>query len=387
MKKEMLVGFLSLFIAISTFGQGNSVAQTKEKAVRMDTFKDNWFFQVQAGPSFTFSDGFKDASFGDIISPHVALSIGKHFAPTVGARLQLGAWQSKNYLPARDNTYTRNYIQVSGDGMLNLTNLFCTYTYEKKWNLYALLGAAYVHTFKKDGYGVTNSIVPRAGLQLDYRITDRVGINLEAMGNLMNEDFDGRAGGTKYDGTLNVLVGASFKLGKKSFDVVDVADPAEINRLANEIRSQKSLVSEREATIQNKNREISDLQAKLNAKPNVVVQEPIEEVVMNAVVVFRLGSAALQDNQEINIYNAAKYFQENPKMNIIITGYADKSTGSAAVNQRLSEQRADAVKKIMVSKYKIDASRITTQGSGDKVQPFASDAWNRVAIFTAVPGK
>lgn len=388
MKKEMLLGIFSFFIAISAFSQARpGVVKTNEKAIRLDSFQDNWFFQIQAGPSFTFSEDFSKAGLGDIISPNVALSIGKHFAPTVGARLQVGGWQSRSYTHSIREVHSRNYLQVSGDFMLNLSNLFVPFTQEKTFNVYALLGAAYVYGFKNEDKNMSrlNSIVPRAGLQLDYRLSPMISLNLEAMGNLMDDHFNGRATGTKYDGLLNVLVGATFRLGNQTMtETVDVGNPNEINRLVNEVRSQQALVSERDATLHSKNREIAALNAKLNSRPEVVVKEE-EEIVMNAVVVFKIGRTELQDNQEINIYNAAKYFQENPNMDIIITGYADRATGNPTLNQRLSEQRAEAVKRVMVNKYGIDSKRITTQGGGDKVQPFANDAWNRVAIFTAVP--
>lgn len=386
MKKNFLLGF-ALLMATSAFGQETP---TEGKALIQNSFKHNWFIQLQGGGSLTFSEDHKRTSLTDFIAPHVALSLGKHFSPAVGARLQVGGWRSNNYSAALKDTYKREYLQVNFDGMLNLMNVFTPYTHEKAFNLYALLGAGYVHGFKNEDMNMsrTNSIVPRAGLMFDFRVSNRINLNLEAVGNLMSDEFSGITRGRKYDGTLNVLAGITFKLGRSSFDTVEAIDPNEINRLVNEVRSQQSLVNDRNATISEKNSEIADLKNKLASKPDVVVEKTVdEEVVMNAVVVFKIGSSQLQDNQEINIYNAAKYFQENPNMDVRITGYADKSTGSAATNQRISEQRAEAVKKILVSKYKIDASRITTEGSGDKVQPFTSDAWNRVAIFTAVPRK
>lgn len=97
---------------------------------------------------------------------------------------------------------------------------------------------------------------------------------------------------------------------------------------------------------------------------------------MNAVVVFRIGSAKLEQNQDINIFNAARYLKDNPQVNVIVTGYADKSTGTPAINQRLSEQRAEAVAKVLIEKYGIAASRITKKASGDKEQLFPTDQWN-----------
>lgn len=57
-----------------------------------------------------------------------------------------------------------------------------------------------------------------------------------------------------------------------------------------------------------------------------------------------------------------QYMQMNPNSNVEIIGYADP-TGGAAYNKRLSQQRADAVKKIMEDKG-ISASRLTAKGDG-----------------------
>lgn len=390
MKKIFLLG-IAFFTAMSTFAQDNTITvKTNGKALRQNKFSNNWFIQVQGGGSVTFSEDYKKADLGDILAPHAALSVGKHFAPTVGARLQVGGWQSKNYHAGMKDSYTMDYIQVNVDGMFNLSNIFVPYTHEKVFNMYALLGAGYVHGFSNSDMNMarTNSIVPRGGLMFDFRVSKLINLNLETTANLMNDNFNGRTGGRKYDGTLNVLAGITFKLGKSDYDVVDVIDRSEVNRLVNEIRSQQDLVNERNMALAEKDNEIKDLRIQLQAKPDVVVEKvELEEVVMNAVVVFKLGRTDLQDNQEINIYNAAKFFQDNPDMDIRITGYADRSTGSATTNQRISEQRAEAVKNILVNKYNINPARITTEGGGDRVQPFATDEWNRVAIFTAIPRK
>ena len=62
-------------------------------------------------------------------------------------------------------------------------------------------------------------------------------------------------------------------------------------------------------------------------------------------------------------------------------GYADKNTGSAAYNKRLSVRRAEAVKKVIVDKYGIDTDRIDVLGVGDTEQLYNDNNWNRVVIF------
>lgn len=373
MKKVILVIATALF-AISGFAQ--------EKALKQYGFWDNWFLQGQVGASHTFSENYKKTDLTKLLSPHVAVSVGKYFSPIAGARLQVGGWEAKSYLTSTDKTYKYNYIQTNLDGLLNLTNLFIPYEGDKMFNLYGVMGVGYVHNFGDSEVGVPtqNSIIPRVGLQADFRVTNDLSINVEAVGNLMADNFNGIVGGKKNDATANVLLGFTYRFNKGGFALVDVADPDQIASLNDQINAQRSQLRDKERDIQKYQAEIS----RLSSQPVVVEEVKGEtEVLMNAVVVFRLGSAKLEQNQDINIYNAAKYLQQNPNVKITVTGYADKATGTPAINQRLSEQRANAVADILVNKYNVARDRINVQASGDKEQPFEIDAWNRVVIFTA----
>jgi len=51
------------------------------------------------------------------------------------------------------------------------------------------------------------------------------------------------------------------------------------------------------------------------------------------------------------------------------------------VNARIALARAEAVKKILVNKYKIAADRITAEGQGVG-NMFSEPDWNRVSICT-----
>jgi outer membrane protein OmpA-like peptidoglycan-associated protein len=365
-------------------------ALSQEKAFIPSKAGDNWFLQLQGGASYTLSEYHRDASFGDVVSPHVALSVGKYFSPKTGVRLQVGGWESKNYYTyaASDGTYKIKYLQANIDGMLNLTNVFLPYKEDRNFNLFAFLGVGYNYGFrnKEMGFGKTYNFVPRAGLQGAWRLNDLLNLNLEVAGNLLGDDFNGREEGIKYDGMIDALVGLSFNLGRSGFKTVDVINPDEIKRLNNQINDQKAILSNKEAEIDRLKTELAN-----KPEPKVIVQEKETkeinqqtEVLMNAVVVFRLGSAKLEANQDINIYNAARYLRDNPNVDVTVTGYADKSTGTPAVNQKLSEQRAEAVAKVLIEKYDIAPGRITTKASGDKEQLFPTDQWNRVVVFSAV---
>jgi outer membrane protein OmpA-like peptidoglycan-associated protein len=52
------------------------------------------------------------------------------------------------------------------------------------------------------------------------------------------------------------------------------------------------------------------------------------------------------------------------------------------LNQKLSEARAESVRKALVNRYGIAASRLTTQGMGATDELFDEIDFNRVATFT-----
>jgi OOP family OmpA-OmpF porin len=79
-------------------------------------------------------------------------------------------------------------------------------------------------------------------------------------------------------------------------------------------------------------------------------------------ILFITGSAKLTTSSYKGLDDVAKVMKDNPQMKISIDGHTD-NTGTVAINDKLSQQRADAVKKYMVSKG-IDASRITSTGHG-----------------------
>ena len=111
----------------------------------------------------------------------------------------------------------------------------------------------------------------------------------------------------------------------------------------------------------------------------------VTEVVNNYVdniVYFRLNSAKIDKNQQINIYNTAE-FMKNNKTPIKVIGYADKDTGTSKYNMGLSEKRAKAVAKELIDKYGIPSEQISIEWRGSDVQPYGVNNWNRVVIMSA----
>ena len=80
-------------------------------------------------------------------------------------------------------------------------------------------------------------------------------------------------------------------------------------------------------------------------------------------ILFVTGSAKLQSKSNAGLNEVVKILQENPDMKLAIDGHTD-NVGNDASNQKLSDDRAAAVKAYFVKKG-IDESRITSAGHGE----------------------
>lgn len=100
-----------------------------------------------------------------------------------------------------------------------------------------------------------------------------------------------------------------------------------------------------------------------------------------ASVRFRINSAKISDEEQVNVYNIAQWMKDNPDQTVAIVGYADKNTGTATYNQKLSQRRAQAVADALTNKYGINPDRLSIQGEGSSTQPYPENNWNRIVIF------
>lgn len=80
-------------------------------------------------------------------------------------------------------------------------------------------------------------------------------------------------------------------------------------------------------------------------------------------VFFDLNQSSLGTDGLQTVSNAANAFERGGTPKVMVTGYTD-STGSAAYNQRLSEQRADSVREALEARG-VPASAITVMGAGE----------------------
>jgi outer membrane protein OmpA-like peptidoglycan-associated protein len=87
-------------------------------------------------------------------------------------------------------------------------------------------------------------------------------------------------------------------------------------------------------------------------------------------VTFQPGKAELDAKASRDLQQVADYLKANPNRRVMIEGFTD-STGSATLNQQLSEERADVVR-LALAHNGVDPSRIDIRGMGP-TDPIASN--------------
>jgi OOP family OmpA-OmpF porin len=80
-------------------------------------------------------------------------------------------------------------------------------------------------------------------------------------------------------------------------------------------------------------------------------------------VQFDTAKADVKPKYDADLKRVADYMKKYPETTVTIEGNTD-NVGGKKYNQKLSERRAESVKKYLVEKFGADASKISTVGYG-----------------------
>ena len=359
--RKSLLSLLLLFSAILSVSAQNSTAERRLVYPSMPFFVPHWYVKAQGGAAYDIGE----AKFSQLVSPALQLSLGYKFNEFIGVRGSLSGLWARNRYAYPEAKYSWNFIQPAVEAEFDLTNLFWGFDPERKTSLYAFVGGGVAFSFNNDDaveadkrFGIDfqklwkdtrwNPVV-RAGLGVDYNITDEIAIGAEVNANMLPDHFNSKIGRhDNRDWHFNALVGVKFTLGK-SYGYThalyeDIVQP----------------ITQPEPQPQ-------------------FVDVPIEKISFNVNIQFLINQSVIRANQIPKLQRLLTYLNEHPRAFIRLSGYADKDTGTPEINMRLSQERAQ-----VVSQYLMDAGieewRIRRFAKGDRVQPFDIPEDNRVCI-------
>jgi len=339
---------------------------------------DNWFVSLGGGASMYMGDENGDADIGDRINWAAGLSFGKWYNPYLAVRLKLTGGQLKNFrnistggptqLIKEDFYYGNAHI----DMMWDITNFWAPYNENKIVRFIPFVGMGYALRPGKtvEGFARKRSESPsiNLGVQIPFRLSNRVDLFLEGEYAMLNEEFNRRNVGHEEDRMVQALLGFNFKLGRTNFEVIEPMDYDLLNDLNNQINALRRQVDE----LSKRPERCEECK---EVAPIIAGRESVKNVVF-----FRLNSSVIDKNQEGNIFTTYEYAKQH-NLPIKLVGYADKKTGTADYNYGLSERRARAVAKQLTEKYGYPTEKISIQWQGDRIQPYDVNEWNRAVIM------
>ena len=371
-------------------------AKAEEQDSTVYEFNPHWYLQAAFGYQYTIGE--VDAA--TLSSPNAQLGFGYNFTPVWGLRFNINAWQSRDgYLPNKahlgDDLYTA-YIAANGgkelldwkwyyvapalDVTMDLTNLFGGYKPNRICNVGLFVGVGANIFFKNDEAIAANdvlntafgakadgnarlpllwdgckaSVLGQAGVTVDFRVTEHFNLGLELQGDMLADKYNSKDAQNP-DWYVNALVTARYNFGALYKEKKVKKDKCEPEIIEKEIEKIIEKVVEKTDTV-------------------------LGKLPLNVEIFFPIASDEVSISEYRKVMQIVSYMKANPESKCVITGYADKSTGSAEVNMRISEKRANIVKDELINKYGIAADRIITKAVGDTEQPHDNPILNRVAI-------
>ena len=373
----------SILLALAVAAPLFLVAQTENVAPKpswkgfvTNGFWDNWY--VSAGAGIKVYDGPHDtrSDFSERIAPTFDFSVGKWIVPTLGVRAHLNGVTAKGYTNSADKAYVssktpdkngmfpqkwhQTHAQVNV--LVNASNWIGGYRPDRFFEFVPFAGGGWIHSWTDDG---SNSLTLTAGLINKMRLTKALDLNVELRGDLFDAQFSGEPTFRWYDGELNATVGLAYNFCRSTFSRTNDdklrEEIAALLDAADKLKDARNKLSQENSALQDKLRQEQAKSAKLQSQLD---NQPAGAAVQGQLIFFKIGDATVCKADKDRLTEWAKVIKETPAKRFVITGYADKDTGSPQRNLVLSKERAENVFKILTKELGVSADRFKVEYKG-----------------------
>ena len=389
---------LKTLVALTAVAFGLSSATYAQE---VDYEKGYNFIGLKGGAQMTLTH----YSLGDLITPQFGIYAGRYFNQYVGARIDITGYQTKGGFKAdrydfvnADTPYKFNACTADIDLLMNMTNIINPNraSHAFNWNLLAGFGVNYswdydefkaaTNSFKyyvgPEQCGTKHSTFNgRLGTQFEYNVAKNFSVMLEADANYKNDQYNLKFH-DQTDWQIQAFVGLTYKFGVKTKKAPEPEPVVITCPGCNDAYGNGNCPDSEYAKCKNNAdcQHSSSCKCKMDKpqpKPQpvpepVVKDEPLKETMFYAIRISDPDASATLDK-------VADWCKKYPKKNITISGYADKNTGNAQINEGYAKDRAEKVAAALQERG-VDASRMTVNSYGDTVQPFEENDLNRCVI-------
>lgn len=353
--KKLLMGLAFAGISVASMAQNTETAVPEMKySVATNSFWSNWFVQANVVGTAFYSnqergwDLDKSPFKGFRNNLGFSVALGKWFTPGLGLRTKFnGVWgrtvmAEKEGVAVDKEDNGNKYWTLSEQALFNLSNMLYGYNEKRVWNFIPYIGAGVGRNMS----GNTYAMGLNGGILNTFRLSDRFAVNLDVNYGVWETSMDGvNNGGAKgenkkglasRDQMFNVEVGLTYNIGKTRF-----SKTPDVEALKALSQSQIDALNAQLADSQAENAKLKDMLA--NQKPTEVTKVVKEIAAAPVSVFFNIGKSKIASRKDLqNVKDLVELAKDN-NSKIVVTGYADSRTGSAAFNQKLSKKRAETV--------------------------------------------
>ena len=397
------------FLTVAAIAAGILGANAQE-TLSYSKFFDNWQFGVKGGG---FSDTHRENFFGNTRATFGA-ELSKQLTPVFRLGVEGMAYVRPAYTtteptyvmaPNDGNALMGNFVDytnVSLVGTVNLGNLFLGYKgAPRKFEVEGFAGLGWLHAYPQEVGGFTregaplNSMTAQFGSNFVYNFGESKAWGVKISPAIVYavdgvKNFNGKSQSANelnsYNSFIQVTAGVFYRF-KGSNGARYITAGAKTPDLSGDVANLRSQLNNKDRELADKDRQISKLQDDLekarNKKPEVIKEVVTKnKKTLESVVTFRVGKTTIDASQLPNVERVASYLKKHKDAKVVIKGYASPE-GNLQKNEKLAEARAQAVKTLLVNRYKISSDRIQAEGNGIG-DMFEEPDWNRVSIASIV---
>lgn len=379
---------LSLIVAVATIsGAGaQEYSPMRWEGVYTNRFWDNWEIAVAGGTSFMqiTQKGKEPGKFIDRNSWNANFALSKWFVPTLGARLQLDAGEFHNYTRpvargVESTMLKMPYLYVHGDILINMSNWIGGYDPDRFYSAVSYMGLGYTAmSWTKNSKSPYNGEYAfTTGLINKFSISPRLDIELDLRSWIIAERSLPKEiqGGGRFAVAMSASLGVAYRFNMRTW--TPAYSQFDVDGYLLAIMTLEEQLIQRDAELKRVNGNFSALKNENENLRNSLTESRMQSAAVVApatptesVVFFTIGEATLTDYAKATLDSAVPQLMATDAA-IVVTGYADKETGSAKRNEQLSMQRAENVANYLIC-LGINTSRITTNWVGDTEQAFST---------------
>lgn len=363
-----------------------------QKTVQGAGFFDNWSLGLVGGG---ITKTTHSAFWGDMRATY-GVEATKQITPVFGLGFQYLANNNTS-----DSKTVFDHSNLSLLGKINLSNLFCGYNGQPRlFEVEAVAGAGWGHAFYPHTEGQDeNYFTSKYGVNFNFNVGQAKAWTISIKPSIVY-DMRGTSDHHKHytsdcyyhvnNSAIELLAGVTYHFknrnnGKHYMTILKAYDQAEVDGLNAKINDLRSQVNDKDAQLAKLGADNRDLQQQLNdcrnQKPATITNTVTKtNASLEQTVTFRQGKSTVDASQLPNVERVATFLKNHKDATVDIKGYASPE-GSAEINAKIAKARAEAVKTILVNKYKIAANRISAEGQGVG-NMFSENDWNRVSICT-----